>query len=50
MEAIALTALREQWAQAAQGAGGNDLDRLAARVAAGEIDPYAAADQLRRSV
>jgi len=50
VEAIALTALREQWAHAAQGAGGNDLDRLAARVAAGEIDPYAAADQLRRNV
>ena len=50
VEAIALTALREQWAQAAQGEGGNDLDRLAGRVAAGEIDPYAAADQLRRSV
>ncbi len=50
VEAIALTALREQWAQAAREDGGNDLDRLAARVAAGEIDPYAAADQLRRSV
>ena len=44
VEAIALTALREQWARA-QGEA-DDLDRLAAQVAAGEIDPYAAADRL----
>ncbi len=43
VEAIALAALRERWA----GAGdGPDLDVLAGRVAAGEVDPYAAADQL----
>ena len=43
VEAIALAAVRERWAAAG---GGADLDRLAARVAEGESDPYAAADEL----
>ncbi len=43
VEAIALSALRERWGQAGRGA---DLDVLAGRVAAGEVDPYAAADEL----
>ncbi|WP_322921545.1 methylmalonyl Co-A mutase-associated GTPase MeaB [Nocardioides renjunii] len=43
VEAIALAALRERWG----GAGGRgDLDGLAGRVAAGDVDPYAAADEL----
>ena len=43
VEAIALAALRERWG----GTGsGDDLEVLAARVAAGETDPYAAADRL----
>ena len=46
VEAIALTALREQWARTAGGEDGNVLDALAGRVAASEIDPYAAADRL----
>jgi len=43
VQAIALAALRRQW-----GDLGDDghLDALAARVVAGEIDPYAAADAL----
>jgi LAO/AO transport system kinase len=43
VEAIALATMSERWA--ARG-GGADLDRLAARVADGESDPYAAADEL----
>ncbi|NYE37754.1 LAO/AO transport system kinase [Nocardioides cavernae] len=43
VEAIALGALRERWGSAGAGA---DLDALAGRVAAGEVDPYAAADVL----
>ena len=43
IEAIALTALRSQWGDLS---GGADLDALAASVAAGETDPYAAADRL----
>jgi len=43
VEAIALAALRERWGRAGSGA---DLDALAARVVAGEVDPYAAADDL----
>jgi len=43
VEAIAVTALRERWGDVG---GHADLDRLAARVAAGETDPYAAADLL----
>ena len=43
IEAIALTALRSQWGDLG---GGADLDALAAAVAAGETDPYAAADRL----
>ena len=43
VEAIALAAMRERWAAAG---GGADLDRLAAAVADGESDPYAAADEL----
>jgi LAO/AO transport system kinase len=42
VEAIALATLRAQW----DDAGGADLDALAGRVAAGEVDPYAAADEL----
>ena len=43
IEAIALTAMRAAWG----GLGGRvELDALAARVAAGECDPYAAADEL----
>jgi LAO/AO transport system kinase len=43
IEAIALTALRQRWGNVS---GGADLDELAAKVAAGESDPYAAADRL----
>ena len=43
IEAIALTALRSHWGDLG---GGTDLDALAASVAAGETDPYAAADRL----
>ncbi|WP_210650694.1 methylmalonyl Co-A mutase-associated GTPase MeaB [Nocardioides sp. SYSU D00065] len=42
VEAIALGTLRERWDRA----GGTDLDLLAGRVAAGELDPYSAADEL----
>ena len=43
IEAIALTTMRARW----DGLGGRaELDTLAARVAAGECDPYAAADEL----
>ena len=47
VEAIALTALRERLGDVR---GGTLLDALAARVAAAELDPYAAADQLVASV
>jgi LAO/AO transport system kinase len=43
VEAIALAALRERWGGAG---GGDDLDALAGRVVAGELDPYVAADAL----
>lgn len=43
VEAIALRTLRERWADAGTGA---DLDTLAGGVAAGTLDPYAAADEL----
>jgi LAO/AO transport system kinase len=43
VEAIALTALR---ARIGDLHGGDRLDELAGRVVAGELDPYAAADQL----
>lgn len=43
IEAIALTALRRRWGNVS---GSADLDELAASVAAGESDPYAAADRL----
>ncbi len=43
IEAIALTVLRSRWAQIGRD---TDLDDLAASVAAGESDPYAAADRL----
>ena len=43
VEAIAVTALRERWGDLH---GRSELDHLAARVAAGECDPYAAADEL----
>ncbi|WP_425543708.1 methylmalonyl Co-A mutase-associated GTPase MeaB, partial [Nocardioides aquaticus] len=47
VEALALTTLRERWESASgRGAPGEDLDRLAAGVAAGRQDPYAAADEL----
>jgi len=43
VEAIAVAALRARW----EGVGGHaDLDRLAGEVAAGELDPYTAADRL----
>ncbi|MFC5728316.1 MULTISPECIES: methylmalonyl Co-A mutase-associated GTPase MeaB [Nocardioides] len=43
IEAIALTALRERWGSLGDG---DRLDSLAASVAAGEADPYTAADAL----
>ena len=43
VEAIAVTALRERWGDVH---GRSELDALAAAVAAGETDPYAAADEL----
>ena len=43
IEAIALTALRSRWGD---WSAARDLDELAAAVAAGESDPYAAADRL----
>lgn len=43
VEAIALATLREQWSRAGDG---TDLDALAGRVAVGDLDPYAAADEL----
>ena len=43
VEAIALAALRERWGGTDSG---DELEVLAARVAAGETDPYAAADRL----
>ena len=47
IEAIALTALRARWGEVGSTA---DLDQLAAAVAAGESDPYAAADRLLDSI
>ncbi len=43
IEAIALTMLRRRWGDVH---GHSGLDELAARVAAGDLDPYAAADEL----
>jgi LAO/AO transport system kinase len=43
IEAIAVTALRKRWGDVH---GRSELDDLAAAVAAGEADPYAAADDL----
>ncbi len=43
VEAIAVTALRERWGDVH---GRSELDDLAAAVAAGETDPYTAADEL----
>ena len=43
IEAIAVTALRTRWGDVH---GRSELDDLAAAVAAGESDPYAAADEL----
>ena len=43
VETIALDALRERWSAAG---GGADLDGLAGRVAAGDVDPYSAAEAL----
>jgi LAO/AO transport system kinase len=43
VEAIALTALRERMGDLR---GGDALERLAAQVVAGELDPYTAADAL----
>ncbi|RYB89724.1 methylmalonyl Co-A mutase-associated GTPase MeaB [Nocardioides glacieisoli] len=42
VEAIALAAVRERWERA----GGSDLHALAERVARGDVDPYAAADEI----
>ena len=47
IEAIAVTALRERMGDPRRGAA---LDELAARVVAGEIDPYVAADRLVEGV
>jgi LAO/AO transport system kinase len=47
VEAIALTVLRERMGDIR---GGDALDRLAARVVAGDLDPYAAADELVAAV
>ncbi len=47
VEAIALTALRERIGDLR---GGDALGRLAARVVAGELDPYAASDELVAAV
>jgi len=47
IEAIALTSLRERMGDLRAGRG---LDELADRVVAGELDPYAAADQLVEGV
>ena len=43
IEAIAVTALRARWGDVH---GRSELDDLAAAVAAGDTDPYAAADEL----
>ena len=43
VEAIAMATLRERWGHAG---GGADLDALAGRVVAGDLDPYGAADEL----
>jgi LAO/AO transport system kinase len=43
VEAIAVTALRDRWSDVH---GRTDLDDLANQVAAGELDPYTAADRL----
>ncbi|WP_307854077.1 methylmalonyl Co-A mutase-associated GTPase MeaB [Nocardioides palaemonis] len=42
VEAIALATLQERW----NASGGTDLDRLGELVAAGELDPFGAADRL----
>jgi LAO/AO transport system kinase len=47
IEAIAVTALREQWRGVHENAA---LDKLAAEVVAGDSDPYAAADLLLESL
>jgi LAO/AO transport system kinase len=47
IEAIAVTALREQWRGVHENAA---LDQLAAEVVAGDSDPYAAADLLLESL
>jgi LAO/AO transport system kinase len=47
VEAIAVTALRERWGDVH---GRSELDDLAARVAAGEADPYGAADELLATI
>ena len=47
VEAIAVTALRERWGDVH---GLSELDTLAASVAAGETDPYTAADELLAAV
>ena len=43
VEAIAVATLRERWGHAGEG---EDLDALAGRVVAGDLDPYTAADEL----
>jgi LAO/AO transport system kinase len=43
VESIALTSLRRRWASAA---GGHRLDALAVHVLSGQLDPYAAAEEL----
>ncbi len=46
VESIAVTALRERWNRSHARAGSQLLDELAEKVAAGQQDPYAAADTL----
>lgn len=47
IEAIALAALRERWGDVG---GRGELDRLAEQVVSGDVDPYAAADDLLLSL
>ena len=43
VEAIALSSMRDRWGRSGDS---SDLDALAARVAAGDLDPYSAANEL----
>jgi LAO/AO transport system kinase len=46
VEAVVLARLRERWSSEVAGGAGVQVDHLAAEVAAGETDPYRAADRL----